>query len=80
MSWSPAPDLALRKHSFLGSLARSEQSMTCDARDSEDMKTPVAEALGPDMKSTTTVKREMERMLNEYADALESLLNVAGSE
>ncbi len=29
-----------------------------------------------DMKSTTTVKREFERMLNEYGDALESLMPV----
>lgn len=30
-----------------------------------------------DMKGTTTVRREIERMLNEYGDALESLMDVA---
>ncbi|MFC7359336.1 nitronate monooxygenase [Nocardioides astragali] len=33
-----------------------------------------------DMKGTTTVRREIERMLNEYGDALESLMEVAEAE
>jgi NAD(P)H-dependent flavin oxidoreductase YrpB (nitropropane dioxygenase family) len=39
----------------------------------------VGQAVG-DMKGQTTVKREFERMLNEYGDALESLLNVSDLE
>lgn len=33
-----------------------------------------------DMKGTTTVRREIERLLNEYGDALEALLEVADAE
>jgi len=39
----------------------------------------VGQAVG-DMKGQTTVKREFERMLNEYGDALESLLGVTDLE
>lgn len=39
----------------------------------------VGQVIG-DMKGTTTVRREIERMLNEYGDALESVLELAEAE
>ena len=39
----------------------------------------VGQAVG-DMKRPTTVKREIERMLNEYIEALESLQEVTAAE
>jgi len=49
------------------------------ARDLDYWTYAVGQAVG-DMKGQTTVKREFERMLNEYGDALESLLGVTDLE